>query len=60
MRFIDGNGRDFDSFWGCTKYPKCHGSRNIDPDTGKPETDYERDERIAHKYDDLSWGDLHF
>ena len=28
----------WDPFWGCTEYPECKGSRNIQED-GRPETD---------------------
>jgi ssDNA-binding Zn-finger/Zn-ribbon topoisomerase 1 len=26
-------------FWGCNRYPDCYGTREIDPETGKPEDD---------------------
>jgi ssDNA-binding Zn-finger/Zn-ribbon topoisomerase 1 len=34
-------GKDFTPFWGCNDYPTCNGTRNIDFETGKPETDLE-------------------
>lgn len=33
-------GKDFKTFWGCNRWPDCHGTRNIDSD-GKPEQDEE-------------------
>lgn len=32
---------DRQPFWGCNRFPDCRGVRNIDPETGKPEEDYE-------------------
>ena len=29
--------QDFKPFWGCSQYPDCRGTRNVDPDTGEPE-----------------------
>ena len=29
---------DFEPFWGCSNYPDCKGTRNIQPD-GTPEPD---------------------
>jgi len=34
-------GKDFNPFWGCNRYPDCRGTRNIDLETGKPESDEE-------------------
>lgn len=31
----------WDPFWGCSMYPECKGSRNIDPFSGEPEDDDE-------------------
>jgi ssDNA-binding Zn-finger/Zn-ribbon topoisomerase 1 len=31
--------QSFDPFWGCSQYPDCHGSRNINKATGKPDDD---------------------
>lgn len=31
--------QNWDAFWGCNRFPDCHGTRNIDPYTGKPESD---------------------
>lgn len=28
---------DWQTFWGCSEYPDCDGSREIDPHTGEPE-----------------------
>ena len=61
MRLVEPRADDgWDAFWGCPRYPKCRGSRNIDPDTGKPETDFEIDER-RRDYEDTGenddWGD---
>ena len=33
--------KDFKPFWGCNDYPTCKGTRNIDSETGLPETDEE-------------------
>jgi DNA topoisomerase-1 len=30
--------QDYDPFWGCSQYPECRGSRNIQED-GTPEED---------------------
>jgi len=30
------------AFWGCSEYPACTGTRDIDPETGEPEY-YERE-----------------
>lgn len=38
--------QDWDTFWGCTQYPACKGTLNIDLHTGKP-LPFE---------DDFSWG----
>ena len=40
LRRPQPGGREFDAFWGCNRYPDCHGTRNIGAD-GKPETDEE-------------------
>ena len=40
MRLIPkGRGKTKKDFWGCTEYPGCRGTRNVDPETGRPETD---------------------
>jgi ssDNA-binding Zn-finger/Zn-ribbon topoisomerase 1 len=26
-------------FWGCNRFPECKGTRNINPETGKPENE---------------------
>jgi ssDNA-binding Zn-finger/Zn-ribbon topoisomerase 1 len=53
------NMPNWSPFWGCGRYPDCHGKRNIDPETGEPEEDYEiyaeRNERhlgSPHEYGD--------
>jgi ssDNA-binding Zn-finger/Zn-ribbon topoisomerase 1 len=33
------NMPNWSPFWGCGRYPDCHGKRNIDPETGEPEKD---------------------
>ena len=33
-------GKDFAPFWGCSTFPDCRGTYNIDED-GLPDTDYE-------------------
>jgi ssDNA-binding Zn-finger/Zn-ribbon topoisomerase 1 len=38
------NMPNWSPFWGCGRYPDCHGKRNIDPETGEPEDDSSRDE----------------
>ena len=35
------------AFWGCNRYPICRVTRQIDPETGEPETDGEWEERGA-------------
>lgn len=47
-------------FWGCSKFPKCRGTRNINPD-GTPETneDIEEREQESDEYDYFAyapWG----
>lgn len=38
-------GKQFDPFWGCSRYPDCRGTRNINPNTGEAElTDDEIDD----------------
>ena len=32
--------KTFEPFWGCSTYPDCNGTRNIDAD-GKPEDDFD-------------------
>lgn len=32
-------GKTWQPFWGCNDFPTCRGTRNIDPETGKPESD---------------------
>lgn len=32
-------GQDWEAFWGCSKYPRCKGTRQID-ENGLPETDF--------------------
>jgi len=32
------------SFWGCGQYPDCKGTRNINPETGKPVDDFDDDD----------------
>ena len=34
------SSNQYEPFWGCIRYPYCHGTRNIDPETGEPEDDY--------------------
>ncbi len=34
--------QDWKPFWGCSQFPNCTGSRNIDPETGEAEM-YEQD-----------------
>jgi ssDNA-binding Zn-finger/Zn-ribbon topoisomerase 1 len=36
----EGKSNFTEPFWGCNRWPNCHGTRNIDAD-GKPETDEE-------------------
>ncbi len=33
--------QEWKPFWGCNRFPDCHGKYSIDPETGKPETDEE-------------------
>jgi ssDNA-binding Zn-finger/Zn-ribbon topoisomerase 1 len=33
-------GKEWEPFWGCNRFPNCHGTRNIDSG-GKPEQDEE-------------------
>lgn len=51
---------EWPAFWGCSRFPKCRGTRNINPDTGKPETDFEIDERLDRRLreelDDIAGG----
>ena len=41
LRLPRPGGKLFDPFWGCSLYPECRGSRNIDPRTGEPFPDQE-------------------
>lgn len=41
LRRSKPGGKEFDPFWGCNRYPDCYGTRQIDPETGKPEQDEE-------------------
>lgn len=36
-------GKDWDPFWGCNRFPDCHGKRAINPD-GTFESDEEWEE----------------
>ncbi len=29
--------QEWEPFWGCFDFPKCRGSVNIDPETGRPD-----------------------
>jgi len=32
-------GQSWNAFWGCNQFPDCHGTRNINFETGKPKDD---------------------
>ena len=38
-------GQNWKAFWGCSQFPNCRGKRQIDFETGKPQTDEDIEER---------------
>jgi ssDNA-binding Zn-finger/Zn-ribbon topoisomerase 1 len=46
-------GKTWNPFWGCSQFPECRGTRQIDPQTGR----YQDDDDYQETYDPDNYGD---